>query len=77
MSVATVGARYQIVIPLKERKHVGLKPNQKVQVSVEEDRIILEPIGNQQLRGLLSELRDKNDATSYVRKLRQEWKIRS
>lgn len=77
MTVATVGTRYQIVIPLKERRRAGLKPNQKVEVSVEEDRIILEPIGKQNMRGLLRELGDKEDATTYVRKLRQEWEKRS
>jgi len=77
MGVATVGTRYQIVIPLKERRRVRLKPKQKVQVSVEEDRIILEPIGKPPLRGLLRELRGKDNATAYVRKLRQEWEVRS
>ena len=73
MSVATVGTRYQIVIPAKERKCVGLKPKQKVNVSVEEDRIILEPIGSQPVRGIMREMRDHIDATDYIRKIRQEW----
>ncbi|MBN2414743.1 AbrB/MazE/SpoVT family DNA-binding domain-containing protein [bacterium] len=77
MSVATVGARFQVVIPLKERRRAGLKPGQKVNVVLEEGRIVLEPVGTQQLRGLLRETDDPYDAVDYINKLRREWEERS
>lgn len=77
MSLATVGARYQVVIPLKERRKAGLKPGQKVNVILEEGRIVLEPAGKQRLRGLLRETGSPYDAVDYVRKMRREWEERS
>ncbi|MCD6117434.1 AbrB/MazE/SpoVT family DNA-binding domain-containing protein [bacterium] len=76
MSIATVGARYQIVIPAKERKRIGLKPNQKVNVTADRDCIIVEPIGSQSLRGITRELNDGTDAAAYINKLRNEWNTR-
>lgn len=76
MSIATIGARYQVVIPAKVRKRIGLKPNQKINVSVEDDRIILEPIGYRRIRGITREVRDGVEATDYIRKLRSEWENR-
>jgi len=77
MSVATVGARYQVVIPLKERRKAGLQPGQKVNVILEEGRIVLEPVGQPKLRGLLREAGAPYDAVDYVRKLRREWDERA
>lgn len=76
MSVATVGTRYQVVIPSPERRQLELKPNQKVHVSVEEGRIVIEPLGQYQARGLLREIRDGSDPVDYVRRLRKEWENR-
>ena len=76
MSVVTVGARYQIVIPVKVRKRIGLKPSQKINVSVEDNRIILEPVGSQQVKGILRDIGGREDATDYIRKLRREWEDR-
>ena len=77
VSVATVGARYQVVIPSTERKQLELKPNQKVNVSVEEGRIIIEPLGSYKIRGLMREIRDGSDPVEYIRRLRKEWESRS
>jgi len=76
MSMATVGARYQIVIPLHERKKAGIMPHQKMHVTFDGERIILEPLGNIQLRGLLRETGPEYDAVDYVKKLRGEWEER-
>jgi AbrB family looped-hinge helix DNA binding protein len=76
MSEATVGDRFQIVIPAAERKKIGIRPRQKVKVQVREGRLIIEPLGSPQVRGLLNELRDGRDATDYVRYLRKEWEKR-
>ncbi|MCK5145203.1 AbrB/MazE/SpoVT family DNA-binding domain-containing protein [bacterium] len=77
MSVATVGMRYQIVIPAKERKKIGLKPNQKVNVMVKDGIIIVEPIGAQPVRGILRELRNDIDAVDYIGGIRREWDERA
>lgn len=76
MSIATIGARFQVVIPARERKSLGLKANQKVNVSVEEGRIVIEPLGIFKARGLMSELRDGSDPVDYIRRLRREWESR-
>lgn len=44
MTIATVGNRYQVVIPLKERKKLSLRPNSKVEVTVEDDILVIYPI---------------------------------
>jgi len=76
MSAVTVGARYQIVIPVKERNRIGLRPGQKVEVSVEGDRLIIEPLGSVKAKGILKDAGAKADATDYIKKLRREWEER-
>ncbi len=44
MSQATVGKRYQVVIPLKERQKLNIKPDTKVEVVAEGDRLIIYPL---------------------------------
>ncbi len=54
MEVVTVSPEYQIVIPLKFRRALGLKPGQKVQVILYHNRIELVPIMDaKQARGFL------------------------
>lgn len=77
MSMATVGARYQVVIPSREREKIGLKAHTQVLVEVRQDYIIVQPVGGKRARGIGSELRDGTDATDYVRRLRTEWERRS
>ena len=77
MSMATVGSRYQVVIPSRERKQIGLKRNTHVLVEAREDYIIVQPMGGRRVRGIGSELRDGTDATDYVRRLRSEWEKRA
>ena len=77
MTIATVGKRYQVVIPLKERKKLNLRPNSKVEVTIEDDKLVIYPISPASFRGIGRKLSDGNDATDYVKKLRREWKDRS
>ena len=77
MTIATVGKRYQVVIPLKERKKLNLRPNSKVEVTFEDDRLVIYPISLESFRGIGRNLSDDNDATDYVKKLRREWEDRS
>ena len=76
MTIAMVGKRYQVVIPLKERKKLNLKPNSKVEVTIEGDKLVIYPISLASFRGIGRDLSDGKDATDYVKKLRREWEDR-
>jgi AbrB family looped-hinge helix DNA binding protein len=76
MTQATVGKRYQVVIPLKERKKLGIKPNTRVDVVADGDRLIIYPLLPSKLRGIGRKTADGTDATDYVSKLRKEWEQR-
>lgn len=73
MSRATVGKRYQVVIPLKERTQLGIRANTKVEIVAEGDKLVLYPLSTSRLKGIGIEIADGTDATDYVRKLRKEW----
>ncbi len=75
MTMATVGSRFQVVIPRRERERVGLEPHSKVRVEVRDDCIVLYQQANSTLRGIGRTLADGVDATDYVQKLRQEWGV--
>ena len=77
MTIATVGKRYQVVIPLKERKQLNLKPNSKVEVTIEGDKLVIYPISLASFRGIGRDLSDGVDPADYVKKLRREWEGRS
>jgi AbrB family looped-hinge helix DNA binding protein len=54
MDAVTVSPKFQVVIPLSVRRALGLKPGQKIQVVLYEDRIELIPIlPIKKLRGFL------------------------
>jgi AbrB family looped-hinge helix DNA binding protein len=44
MELVTISPKYQIVIPLSVRRSLGIKPGQKIQVILYEDRIELIPL---------------------------------
>jgi AbrB family looped-hinge helix DNA binding protein len=44
MEQVTVSPKYQVVIPVKVRRSLGIKPGQKVQVLLYEGRIELIPV---------------------------------
>jgi AbrB family looped-hinge helix DNA binding protein len=77
MTIATVGKRYQVVIPLKERKKLNIRPNSKVEVTTEDDKLVIYPISPASFRGIGRNLSDEIDATDYIKKLRPEWEERS
>ncbi|MBN1268997.1 MAG: AbrB/MazE/SpoVT family DNA-binding domain-containing protein [Kiritimatiellae bacterium] len=76
MTQATLGERYQVVIPREERRKVELKAGQKVEVVARGDHIEVYPVAIERLRGIGRELADGRDATDYVRELRAEWGTR-
>jgi AbrB family looped-hinge helix DNA binding protein len=54
MEVVTVSPKYQVVIPLSIRQSLGLKPGNKVQVILYENRIELIPLQPiKKMRGFL------------------------
>jgi len=73
MTTATVGRRYQVVIPKAERLRLGLKPFSKVNVEARANCLVLHPMTMHGVRGLGKDLADATDATDYVRQLRAEW----
>ena len=52
MTTASVGRRYQVVIPLKERQQLNIQPNSKVEIVLEGDRLVLYPISAGHFRGI-------------------------
>ena len=76
MTTATVGERYQIVIPKPIRQRVKLEPHSKVHVSIEGSRIVITALREGGFRGIGKELSDGGDVLDYVRKLRSEWETR-
>jgi len=77
MKFATIGSRFQVVIPKEERKRLKLKPHTKVAIEAREDHLVLFPVPDGGLRGLGKELTDGTDAGDYVKRLRREWSRRS
>lgn len=73
MSTATVGSRYQVVIPARERKQVGLKVHDKVAVEVADGVIVVRPIDARRFRGIGKDLAERRGPVQYVRELRKEW----
>ncbi|MCE9613679.1 MAG: AbrB/MazE/SpoVT family DNA-binding domain-containing protein [Lentisphaerae bacterium] len=73
MTTATIGARYQVVIPAAERAKVGLRPHDKVAIEVVGDGIVIRLLDASRLRGLGRALRPSQDPVDYVRELREEW----
>ena len=70
MTIATVGSRYQVVIPRAEREAIGLKPHTKVMVETRNNCVVLYSLQGKRLRGIGRGIAEAMDATDYVRRLR-------
>ncbi len=77
MSTATVGQRFQVVIPSAEREQLDIQPGDKVAVQVVGDHLEVRIIDARQLRGIGKSLKQEADPVNYVRELRAEWGHRS
>ena len=73
MTMATVGSRYQVVIPQNERKQIGLRPHSKVIVEARGNSVVLYQVPSNGFRGGGRSIANDTDATDYVKKLRSEW----
>lgn len=76
MTIATIGSRYQVVIPRQVRTRLKLKPKSKVHVEAQGDHVVIYPIGETRCRGIGRDLADGTDAADYVKRLREEWSDR-
>lgn len=77
MTTATIGARFQVVIPVDVRKNINLKPHQKIMIERKDDVIVLRPMGGgQSYRGIAKTIRTKEDPVDYISRLRNEWNQR-
>ncbi|MBN2547819.1 MAG: AbrB/MazE/SpoVT family DNA-binding domain-containing protein [Anaerolineales bacterium] len=67
MNSVTISTKYQVVIPREARKHLRIKPGQKMQVILYDNRVVLIPIrpiseARGSLRGLNTDVqRDEED----------------
>lgn len=73
MSTATIGSRYQVVIPAAIRRQVDIKPHDKVSVEVDGGAVVIRPIDARRFRGIGKSTRATRDPVGYVRELRAEW----
>ena len=44
MSTATIGTRYHVVIPKREREALGLRPHTRVTVEVLDGAVVIRPL---------------------------------
>jgi len=77
MSTATVGSRYQVVIPREARKLIPLRPHSKVNIEVRDHCLVVYPVNVARWRGIGKALANGKDAADYVRSLRSEWSRRA
>lgn len=77
MTTATIGSRYQVVIPREARKQMPLRPHSKVNIEVRGHCLVVYPVNVAGWRGIGKALANGKDATDYVRSLRAEWSRRA
>ena len=53
----TVGTKGQVVIPIDIRRAIGLEPGQKVDLALEEDRVVMRAIPRDLIAALTGSLR--------------------
>jgi AbrB family looped-hinge helix DNA binding protein len=73
MSIVTVGERYQIVIPKKERRALHIQPHSRMNVVAEGAVLRIYDMSPSSLKGIGKAIADGTDATSYIKSLRREW----
>src|ERR1035437_4046793 len=77
MSTATVGSRYQVVIPRAVRKQIPLRPHSKVNIEVRDYCLVVYPVNVAGWRGIGKALANGKNASDYVCTLRSEWSRRA
>lgn len=77
MTTATVGSRYQVVIPRAARRQMPIRPHSKVNIEVRNHCLVVYPVTATGWRGIGKALANGKDATDYIRALRNEWSCRA
>jgi AbrB family looped-hinge helix DNA binding protein len=76
MTVAKLGGRYQIVVPKDIREALQLKPGDKLDVKVENGKVVMIPQASHTslLVGKHRELWQDIDPVAYIRQERESWR---
>jgi AbrB family looped-hinge helix DNA binding protein len=76
MTTAKLGGRYQIVVPKDVREALQLKPGDRLEVKVENGKVVMIPQASHTSRlfGKHRQLWQNTDAVEYVRNERESWR---
>ncbi len=76
MTIAKLGGRYQIVVPKDVREALQLKPGDRLEVKVENGKVIMTPqvSHTSRLFGKHRQLWQNTDAVKYIRNERESWR---
>ena len=76
MTIAKLSEGYQIVVPQDVREALQLKPGDRLEVKVENGKVIMIPQASQTslLFGKHRQLWQNTDATEYIRNERESWR---
>ena len=76
MTIAKLGGRYQIVVPKDVREALRLKPGDRLEVKIENGKVVMIPQISQTSRlfGKHRQLWQNTDAVAYVRQERESWR---
>ena len=76
MTVAQLGEEYQVIIPHDVREALPLKPGDRLELKVENGRVImiLQASHTSRLFGKHRQLWQNMDAVEYIRSERESWR---
>ena len=76
MTIAKLSEGYQIVVPLDVREALQLKPGDRLEVKVENGKVIMIPQASHTSRlfGKHRKLWQNTDAIQYIRDERESWR---
>ena len=71
MNIVKTSSKGQIVIPAEIRKKLGIKPGQKVSLTLVEDKAVIEPLPEDPIKALRGILKGKPSMTKALLKERR------
>ncbi|MDJ0536377.1 MAG: AbrB/MazE/SpoVT family DNA-binding domain-containing protein [Xenococcaceae cyanobacterium MO_207.B15] len=76
MTIAKLGARYQIVVPKDVREALRLKPGDRLEVKVENGKLVMIPQASHTSRlfGKHRQLWHNTNPVAYIRQERESWR---
>jgi len=72
MNIVKTSSKGQIVIPAEIRKKLGIKPGQKVALTLEKDKAVIEPLPEDPIKALRGILKGKPSMTKALLKEREK-----